>query len=281
MHTLREHWHVHSRRQPIFIADQMFELPTQLWRIVLEIANVWAKILIKQDDDDTDRQITNHKIEDTGEFTLSSDIMKADLNHREEVLHLDQPGCDTTLQTTRVPLWKKRSSANIFIAHTPLPNLRHPARAIARPLLKRQTSTINISCESDIVQGLPPSKAGGDDSVPQRKAGGDHNVPQHRKATFEDVKWFMKAIVSRKAPWLMISNENYSMVDVAWKLAIEAQDHQWALAVAPVAAPSVCQLPSGPSLIIYPQPPGAVSVDSVFCSSIGLMMILNPYNINS
>ena len=28
-HTLREHLHVHSRRQPIIIANQMFELPTQ------------------------------------------------------------------------------------------------------------------------------------------------------------------------------------------------------------------------------------------------------------
>jgi len=65
------------------------------------------------------------------------------------------------------------------------------------------------------------------------------------------------------------------MVDEAWKLAIEAQDHQQALAGTPVGTPSVCQLPSGPSLEIDLQTRDAVSVYSVFCSSIGLMMILN------
>jgi len=65
------------------------------------------------------------------------------------------------------------------------------------------------------------------------------------------------------------------MVDEAWKLAIEAQDRQRALAGAPVGAPSVCQLPGGPSLKIDLQTREAVRVHSVFCSSIGLMMILN------
>jgi len=40
------------------------------------------------------------------------------------------------------------------------------------------------------------------------------------------------------------------MVEEAWKLAIEAQDRQRALPSAPVGTPSVCQLPSGPSLKI-------------------------------
>ena len=144
------------------------------------------------------------------------------------------------------------------------------------PLLKRQKSTINISCESDIVQALPLPKAGGDHNMPQQKpGGGDHNVPQHQKATFEVAKWFMKAIVFTKTPWPIISDEKYSMVDEAWQLAIEAQDRQRALAGAPVGAPSVCQLPGGPSLKIDPQTREAVSVYSVFCSSIGLMMMLN------
>jgi hypothetical protein len=85
----------------------------------------------------------------------------------------------------------------------------------------------------------------------------------------------MEAIVFTKTPWPIISDEKYSMVDEAWKLAIEAQDRQRALAGAPVGAPSVCQLPGGPSLKIDPQTREAVSVYSVFCSSIGLMMILN------
>jgi len=64
------------------------------------------------------------------------------------------------------------------------------------------------------------------------------------------------------------------MVDEAWKLAIEAQDRQRPLAGAPVGTPSVCQLPGGPSLKIDPQTGEAISVYSVFCSSIGLVMIL-------
>jgi len=50
------------------------------------------------------------------------------------------------------------------------------------------------------------------------------------------------------------------MVDEAWKLAIEAQDHQRALASDPVGTPSVCQLPGVPSLKIDPQTREAVSV---------------------
>jgi len=40
------------------------------------------------------------------------------------------------------------------------------------------------------------------------------------------------------------------MVEEAWKLAIEAQDRQEAFAGAPAGTPSVCLLPSGPSLKI-------------------------------
>jgi len=64
---------MHCRRQPIFNPNQMFELPTQLSSIVLEIVNIQAVILIKQDDHDTDRKITNDDSEDPGGSTLSSD----------------------------------------------------------------------------------------------------------------------------------------------------------------------------------------------------------------
>jgi hypothetical protein len=242
----------------------MFEHPTQPSSIVLEIANIRAILPMKQDDDDVEREISNDESEDLGESTLSSDIEEDDLDIRQEVLHLDQARRDKTIRTTRVPPPKKRSRADTVIARAPLPNLRHPAGAIAPPLLKRQKSAINISRESDVVQALP---------LP--KASGDHNVPQHQKATFEVAKRFMEAIVFTKTPWPIISDEKYSMVDEAWKLAIEAQDRQRALAGAPVGAPSVCQLPGGPSLKIDPQTREAVSVYSVFCSSIGLMMILN------
>jgi len=266
---------VHYRRQPIFIANQMFEHPTQPSSIVFEITNVRAIIVMKQHDDHIDWEISNDKCEDPAESTVSSDIEEDDLDIRQEVLHLDQGRRDYTIRTTRVPLPKKQSHADTVIGRAPLPNLPHPGGAIASPLLKPQKSVINISRESDIVQALPPAKAGGDQNVPQPKAGGDHNVPQHQKAAFEVAKWFMEAIVFTKTPWPIISDEMYSMVDEAWKLAIEAQDQQRALAGAPVGTPSVCQLPGGPSLKIDLHTREAVSVYSVFCSSIGLMMILN------
>jgi hypothetical protein len=124
---------------------------------------------------------------------------------------------------------------------------------MAPPLLKRQKSTINISCKSDIVQALPLPTAGGDHNMSQQKpGGGDHNVPQHQKATFAVAKRFMQAILFTKTTRPIISDEKYSMIDEAWQLAIEAQDRQRALAGAPVCAPSVCQLPGGASLKIDP-----------------------------
>jgi len=260
----------------------MFELPTQPSSLVLEIANVRAIILMKQDDNDTDREISKKESEVLGESTLSSDIKEDNLDNQHEVLHLDQARRDKPIRTTRVPPPKKWSRADTVIARTSLPNLRHPAGAMAPPLLKRQKSTINISRESDIVHALPLLKAGGDHNMPQqRPGGGDHNVPQHQKATFEVAKRFMEAIVFTKTPWPIISDEKYSMVDEACQLAIEAQDRQWALAGAPVGTPNVCQLPGGPSLKIDPQTREAVSVNSVFCSLIRLMMMLNPKNIHS
>jgi hypothetical protein len=231
----------------------MFEHPTQPSSIVLEIANVRAIILMKQDDDDTDRKISNDNCEDPAQSTLSSDIEEDDLDNRQEVLPLDQARHHKTIGTTWVPRPMKRTCADIVIARAQLPNLRHPAGAIAPPLLKRQRSVINISRESDVVQALPRPKTGGDQNVPQPKAGGDHNIPQHQKATFEVAKRFMEAIVFTKTPWPIIFDEKYSMVDEAWKLVIEAQDHQQALAGASVATPSGCQLPGGPSLKIDPQ----------------------------
>jgi hypothetical protein len=132
-----------------------------------------------------------------------------------------------------------------------------------------------MSRESDVIQALPLPKAGGDQNVPQPKAGGDRNVPQHQEATFEVAKRFMEASVFTKTPWPIISDEKYLMVDEAWKLALEAQDRQWALAGAPVGTPSVCELPRGPSLKINPQTGEPICVYSVFCFSIGLIMILN------
>jgi len=260
----------------------MFELQPSC--IVLEIANVRAIIQMNQDDDDGNREeISDDDSKDAGESTLSYDIKEDDLNTQQEVLHLDQARRDKIILTTRVPLPKKRHRADTVIACASLPKLQHPAGAMAPPLLKRHKSNINILHESDIVpaQALRFPKAGGDHSVPQPKAGGDHNVPQHQKATFEVAKRFMEAIVITKTPLPIVSDEKYTMLDEAWKLAIEAQDRQRVLAGAPVSTPSVCQLPGGPSLKIDPLTRGAISVYSVLCSSIGLVMILIPKDIHT
>ena len=74
----------------------------------------------------------------------------------------------------------------------------------------------------------------------------------HQMATFDAAKQFMEAIILTKIPWPIISDEKYSMLDKVWKLGLDAQDCQRALAGALVGAPSVCQLPSGPSLEIDP-----------------------------
>jgi len=73
-----------------------------------------------------------------------------------------------------------------------------------------------------------------------------------------------------------MSDENYLMVDESWQIAIEAQDHQPALAGVLVGTPSVYQLPCGVYLKINPQTWEAVSVYFVFYSLNGLIMILNP-----
>jgi len=159
---MREHLHMHCRRKPIFVVDQMFELPTQLLGMLLEIANVWTIVPMRQDDDDTDRDISNDDMDDPGESTLPSEIEEDDLDNLQEVVHLHQARHDKTLQNIRVSLPTTRSCADTVIAHTRLPNLRHPVRAQSPALPKCQESTMNISCKSDIVQALPLGNASGD-----------------------------------------------------------------------------------------------------------------------
>ena len=73
----------------------------------------------------------------------------------------------------------------------------------------------------------------------------------------------MEAIVFTKSPWPIVSDAKYSMIEEAWKLAIEAQHRQRALAGAPVGTLSEWQLPGGSSLKIDPQTREAVSLK--FC----------------
>jgi len=64
---------------------------------VLEIADVHAKIHMKQDDDDPDRgEISDDISNDPGESTLSSDIEEDDLDNMQEVLHQDRACRDET-----------------------------------------------------------------------------------------------------------------------------------------------------------------------------------------
>jgi hypothetical protein len=64
----------------------------------------------------------------------------------------------------------------------------------------------------------------------------------------------MEAIIFTKNPLPILSDNMYLMVEEAWTILVtEAQDHLWALAGALEGTPSVCQLPSSPSLKIDPE----------------------------
>jgi hypothetical protein len=119
-------------------------------------------MLIKQDDDNSDQELSKNECEDLGESTLSSDIEEDDLDNQQDVLHLDKSRRDKSIRSTWVPLPRKRTRADTGTAHTALPNLRHPAGAIAPILLKCPKSAINILRESDVIpaQALPLPKAG-------------------------------------------------------------------------------------------------------------------------
>jgi hypothetical protein len=123
-YTISEHLLVHSRRQPIFIADEMFELQPSC--IVLEIAKVRAINHMKKDDNDTDwEEISDDNIENVDESTMSSDIEEDDLNNQQEILHLDQACRDKIIQTSRVLLPWTPNCADSVNVHTSHPNLRH------------------------------------------------------------------------------------------------------------------------------------------------------------
>ena len=128
---------------------------------------------------------------------------------------------------------------------------------MAQPQLKHQMSTllhkISESDDAPSTQVLPLCKSIGDNNVQQPKASTDQNVPHHQKDTSEIPKGFMRAIVCTKTSGPIFSDDKYSMVEAVWKFANESQDHQWAMAGAPVGIPSVCQLTGGSSLTIDPQ----------------------------
>jgi len=60
----------------------------------------------------------------------------------------------------------------------------------------------------------------------------------------------MEMIILTKTPEPILSTGMYAMFEEAWKVAIEAQDHEWAVAAALGGMPSMSQSPGGCSLSI-------------------------------
>jgi len=233
--------------------------------------------LMKQDHD-PDQEICHDGSQDTEVSSISSNTKQDNLDHQQDDLFLGQVCRDKSLRTTRVSLPKERSRANTDIACPPVSKSGKPPGSMAPPLLKCQKlALLNQLSESDdapSAQALPQPRSSGDQNGPPPKASADQNVTQHQMATFEVSKLFMKAIVFTKTPSPILPDDNYLRVEQAWTLAIEAQDHQRTLAGTSEGTASVCQLPSGPSLIIDPQTQEAVSLG--YC----LMVPCQIYNID-
>jgi len=239
--------------------------------IICDHAMCWGWLMslvsVLEQHDNTEQKIRNDESNDPGKFTLFSDIEEDNLDHQQKVLLLGKVRWDKSLRTARVPKQNKQHRADTVIACPLHPNYWNPAGAREPPLLKCRKSNVLIKLsESDHAPSnpaLPLRKSSGDQNVPQPKASADQNVPQNQKATFEIPKIFKEAIIFTNTPWPILSNEKYWMVEEMWKPAIEAQDHQWALAGAPVGMPSVCQLPGSPSLKIDLQTQDVVTLE--FC----------------
>jgi hypothetical protein len=97
--------------------------PTQPSSTELEIADVCTIILINDDDDHADREISDDNFTDLGASSLLSDIKEDYLDNQHNVLHPDQAHHGKTLQITRVHLPKQWNSADTVIACISLANL--------------------------------------------------------------------------------------------------------------------------------------------------------------
>ena len=101
---------------------------------MLEMADVDAINLFKQDDDNTDCEITDRTSEYTGVPNLDPDIKEDNLDNQQEVLHLGEVCHNQKLQTSRVWLPPNVTSADTVIGPSPLQDLGNPAGPV-RPLL--------------------------------------------------------------------------------------------------------------------------------------------------
>jgi len=223
---MREHFHSHSRRQPIMIAVRMFEVLTQPLTSMLEMANVHTIIVTMQGDDKWEYMISDNETEDPRESTVSSVTQKDDLDHPLQILCLGEACHNKRSRSTRVTLPKTQSVADTLIPRYKLLRVWYPAKAIAHLLFKSQMSIINMLCKSELIaaQALPIPRASGDQNVPQTMAsghqnvpqtmtGGDHIVCQYQKAPFEIVNgsWrqlylqrlLCQSCLMRSIQWLM------------------------------------------------------------------------------
>jgi len=250
----------HLRRQSNLCLAIIWHCALYCWWLV-------STIELLTQDDNTGQQIGDDQSEYPVKSTSLCYINEDDLDHQQEVLVLGQACRHKSWWTTCVPQREIQSRANTFIAQHLLPNFWNPVGAMAQPLLKRQKSTLlNKLSKFDhgsSTQALLLPKFSGDRNAPQLKDSPDQHVPQHQKATFEDGKRFVKAIIFSNTTWPILSDNKYSMVGADWKLAIEAWNHQRALAGASIGTPSVCLFPCGLSHRIDPQTQEAVSLG--FC----------------
>jgi len=182
---------------------------------------------IMKQNDNTNQEISDNTSENTGESTWPADNKEDDLHYEQEVVHLGEVRWDKSLQTTRIPLPKKESCTDTFIAHPPLPNSRNPAETMAPELLTSKESTLlNKLSESDHApssQVLPLCKSKADHNVPHQKASADENIPQHQTAMFEVAKGCVQYIIFLITPWQILFDDKYLMVEQVLQLAIEAQ----------------------------------------------------------
>jgi len=171
---------------------------------------------------------------------------------------------DKSLLTTNVPLPNTWHCADTVIELTLLSHSRNPAGAMAPPLLKWQKSTflhkLSVSDHTLSTQALPLYKSSGDQecSTTQGQCRSESSaIPKGYFCGSEKVHGGNRK--QEDSLFNFICNI-YLMVKKAWKLAIEGQNSQWALAGPGVGMPSVCQLPGGPSLTIDLQTPEGVSL---------------------
>jgi hypothetical protein len=75
----------------------MFDLPTKPLRMVLEIGNIHAIYLMREDDADTDQEISLNKSGDRGKSTMSYNINADYFDNLQEVLPLNQMHREKTL----------------------------------------------------------------------------------------------------------------------------------------------------------------------------------------